>query len=550
MTDDEITDDRLVAGRYRLRRRIGRGGMAVVWEAHDEVLGRDVAVKEVLPPRDLSPDRRDEIRERAMREARAAARLTHRSVITIYDVVEDGGRPWIVMELLPPRTLSDVLSTSGPLAPEAAAQLGLALLDALRTAHAAGVLHRDVKPSNVMVAPEGRIVLTDFGIATVEEEPNLTATGMLVGSPGYMSPERARGERPTAASDLWSLGATLYAAVEGEPPFRREGQLATLHAVITQPPPAAVHGGALAPLIARLLDQDPERRPAADEAYEELRRLAAGLDGAPAQATTRVLTGTPTPTVSFGTAPAGAASAGTAPAPSAASSPAASSPAASPTASPRPPAPSDAPLRWPARPADGVPGGGPGGRRPGRSGGGGAFAAIAVVVVAAAAVLAFVLFRPERTGSVIPGTTPATTAPSRTAAPSSTARTSPTAPSSSPAATTSSSAPPSSSTAASSASTSDSGSGADGGEGNGGSSTADVPTGYRLQQDPTGFAVAVPQGWSRSVRGTSTYYQEPNGRAVLQVDQTTKPKPDALADWQSQAAGAAATFPGSFRPAV
>ena len=173
------------------------------------------------------------------------------------------------------------------------------------------------------------------------------------------------------------------------------------------------------------------------------------------------------------------------------------------------------------------------------------------MVVAAAAVLAFVLFRPERTGSVIPGTTPATTAPSRTAAPSSTARTSPTASSSSATGTTSSSAPPSSSSAASSAaSTSDAGSGGDGGEGNGGSSTADVPTGYRLQQDPTGFAVAVPQGWSRSVRGTSTYYQEPNGRAVLQVDQTTKPKPDALADWQSQAAGAAATFPGSFRPAV
>jgi eukaryotic-like serine/threonine-protein kinase len=269
-----------VGGRYRLLHRLGRGGMAVVWQGHDELLHRDVAVKEVLPPRDLSPDQHDEIRQRAMREARAAARLAHPSAVTVYDVVEDGGRPWIVMALLPPHTLADVLATRGPLTPAAATRLGLELIDALRTAHAAGVLHRDVKPSNVMITDDGRAVLTDFGIATVEEDPSITATGMLIGSPGYMAPERARGERPTPASDLWSLGATLYAATEGDPPFRREGQLATLHAAVSEPAPPAVHAGPLQPLIARLLERDPVRRIGADEAYEQLRRITIALSGA------------------------------------------------------------------------------------------------------------------------------------------------------------------------------------------------------------------------------------------------------------------------------
>jgi len=528
VTEPGPLDDRLVGGRYRLRRQLGRGGMAVVWEAHDEVLGRDVAVKEVLPPRDLSPDKRDEIRERALREARAAARLAHRSVVTIYDVVEDGGRPWIVMELLPPGTLADVLETSGPLTPAAAARIGLALVDALRTAHAAGVLHRDVKPSNVMLAPDGRVVLTDFGIATVEEEPNLTATGMLVGSPGYMSPERARGERPTAASDLWSLGATLYAAVEGEPPFRREGQLATLHAVITQPAPAAAHGGALAPLIARLLDQDPLRRPGADEAHDELQRLAARLDDAPSQATTRVLTPAPTRTTPFGAVPVGYVPAAPATAPAAA--PPAGSRAVAPVV-----IPPVAPLGRPTGVGTGKGGGG----------GGGAFAAVAIAVLAAAAVLAFVLLRPDGGSAATPSNTaPPTSATTKTSASTSPSRSTARSTSPSTRTSTSSATSPSSSTSSSSApSGSDSSSGGDGGEGNG-SSSGNIPSGFALQQDPTGFSVAVPQGWSRSISGTDTYYKEPNGRAVLQVAQTTAPKPDALADWQNQASGAAARFAG------
>jgi serine/threonine protein kinase len=215
MVHPEAREGRLLAGRYRLGHLVGHGGMAWVWSARDEVLNRDVAVKQVLLPADLTAEQREEIRERTMREARAAARLTHPNLVTVYDVVEDDANPWIVMELLPPRTLADVLATEGPVTPQVAAGIGADLADALRAAHAAGVLHRDVKPANVMLT-EGRAVLTDFGIALVEEDPTLTVTGVLIGSPGYMSPERARGERPTPASDLWSLGATLYAAVEGQ----------------------------------------------------------------------------------------------------------------------------------------------------------------------------------------------------------------------------------------------------------------------------------------------------------------------------------------------
>src|SRR4051812_46566602 len=261
MTESMAPQGRLLAGRYRLHRLIGRGGMGTVWSAHDDVLGRDVAVKEVIPPPDLTPEQRDVVRERTLREARAAARITHPSAVTVYDVVEDGGHPYIVMQLLPPHTLADVLAQSGPLPPERVARIGLDLVDALETAHRVGVLHRDVKPANVLLAPDGRAVLTDFGIARVDDDPTLTATGMLVGSPAYMPPERARGEAPTSASDLWSLGATLFAAVEGQPPFRREGQLPTLNAVLTEPVPPAVHAGPLRPVLDALLTRDPAQRP-------------------------------------------------------------------------------------------------------------------------------------------------------------------------------------------------------------------------------------------------------------------------------------------------
>jgi hypothetical protein len=234
--------------------------MGVLWHARDELLGRDVAIKELRAPVDADGTRHDAARERGLREARAAARVTHPSAVTIYDVVEEDGRPWIVMELLPSRTLADVVAHDGPLQPSVVARIGLDLLDALTAAHDVGVLHRDVKPSNVLFA-DGRAVLVDFGIATLDGDSSITLTGQLLGSPAFMAPERARGEEPTPASDLWSLGATLFTAVEGDAPFRRDGHLPTLAAVVTQEAPPAAHAGSLRPLIAGLLARDPGTRP-------------------------------------------------------------------------------------------------------------------------------------------------------------------------------------------------------------------------------------------------------------------------------------------------
>src|ERR687884_1753994 len=276
MTESVASDGRLLVGRYRFDRLLGRGGMGWVWAAHDETLGRDVAVKEVVPPPDLTPEQREQIRRRALREARAAARIAHPCAVTVYDVVEEAGRPYIVMQLLPSRTLADILTDDGPLPPARVARIGVDLVEALDTAHRAGVLHRDVKPANVMLTESGRAVLTDFGIATVEGDPTLTSHGMLMGSPAYMAPERARGERPTPASDLWSLGATLFAAVEGQPPFRRDGHLPTLAAVVTQDAPPAEHAGPLRPVLAALLAREPADRPDPEHARALLVAAAQG----------------------------------------------------------------------------------------------------------------------------------------------------------------------------------------------------------------------------------------------------------------------------------
>ena len=208
----------VLAGRYKLRTVIGRGGMGVVWRARDEVLGRDVAVKEILWPSQLDAADEEALRQRALREAQTAARLDHPNIVRIYDVVEDNGRPWIVMQLVPYRSLGDIVRDDGPLSPRRAAQIGLQILAAIRAAHAAGVLHRDLKPGNVLLGPEDQVVLTDFGTAIADESPTLTTSGIVIGSASYLAPERAGGQPGTPAADLWSLGATLYTAVEGRPP--------------------------------------------------------------------------------------------------------------------------------------------------------------------------------------------------------------------------------------------------------------------------------------------------------------------------------------------
>ncbi|MEV2266019.1 serine/threonine-protein kinase [Nonomuraea africana] len=267
----------IIGGRYRLLRTIGRGGMGTVWEAHDEVLGRDVAVKEVLPPPDLSGPEREVFMVRTFREARAAGRVAHPGVATIFDVVQEGGHPWIVMELVRSRTLGSLVRERGPLEPARVAEIGLEILAALRAAHAAGVLHRDVKPDNVLLAEDGRAVLTDFGIATTEDEAPVTRTGILVGTPAYIAPERAAGGSAEPASDLWSLGVTLYTAVEGHSPFQRGHALATLAAVMHDEPLPMSAAGPLAPVVHGLLRKDPALRMGIDEAERRLREIVLGL---------------------------------------------------------------------------------------------------------------------------------------------------------------------------------------------------------------------------------------------------------------------------------
>ncbi|MEV4191043.1 serine/threonine-protein kinase [Streptomyces toxytricini] len=263
---------RQIGGRYRLLERLGAGGMGTVWRARDEVVDRDVAVKEPRVPEHFSEAERRTAYLRMEREARAAARIDHPSVVTIHDVVTEDGRPWIVMELLRGTSLAEVLD-EGTLAPQEAARIGLAVLGALSAAHEAGVLHRDVKPGNVMVGRHDRVVLTDFGIAQVEGEEKLTDTGSFVGSPEYLAPERVLGRRPGPESDLWSLGVMLYQAVEGVSPFRRQTTASTLQAVLLAEVPPPQNAGGLTTPITGLLRKESETRLTARAAQQLLQAV-------------------------------------------------------------------------------------------------------------------------------------------------------------------------------------------------------------------------------------------------------------------------------------
>ncbi|MEW2303571.1 serine/threonine-protein kinase [Streptomyces sp. NPDC006655] len=253
--------ERLLAGRYRLGGVLGRGGMGTVWRAEDETLGRTVAVKELRFPSNIDEDEKRRLITRTLREAKAIARIRNNSAVTVFDVVEEDDRPWIVMELVEGKSLAEVIREDGLLDPKRAAEVGLAILDVLRSAHREGILHRDVKPSNVLISEhDGRVVLTDFGIAQVEGDPSITSTGMLVGAPSYISPERARGHKPGPAADLWSLGGLLYAAVEGTPPYDKGSAIATLTAVMTEPLEEPKNAGPLKDVIYGLLTKDPAQR--------------------------------------------------------------------------------------------------------------------------------------------------------------------------------------------------------------------------------------------------------------------------------------------------
>jgi len=274
----------LLAGRYRLVDIIGSGGMGRVWRAHDEVLHRAVAVKELTAALYVAEGDLARLLARTHAEARAAARINHSAVVTVHDVLEHDNRPWIVMELVEGNSLADEVKEQGRIEPAEAARIGLWVLRALRAAHTAGVLHRDVKPGNVLLSSDRRVLLTDFGIAQVEGDTTITRTGEIVGSVDYLAPERVRGHDPGPASDLWALGATLYTAVEGRSPFRRTSPLTTMQAVVDEEPAAPQHAGPLEPVITALLHKDPAVRPGAQEAEQMLAEAAEGRRPRTAQA--------------------------------------------------------------------------------------------------------------------------------------------------------------------------------------------------------------------------------------------------------------------------
>ncbi|WP_051462797.1 serine/threonine-protein kinase [Haloglycomyces albus] len=265
-----------IGGRYQLTNLIGRGGNGSVWQGLDTTLQRDVAVKAVTLPKEISADEQQQLIERSMREAQITAGISHPSVIRVFDVVQDGGRPWIVMELLQARSLAEILESDGPLPLRVVCKIGLALTGALQAAHEAGIIHRDIKPGNVLITADGRCILTDFGAAQQHSLSGGTAPGKVLGSAHYIAPERAVGGKAEPGSDVFSLGVSLYAACEGRPPFHRGDVISTMRAVVNEPPESPLNAGALTPLLGAMLKKDPQQRITLNEARHELSALLSG----------------------------------------------------------------------------------------------------------------------------------------------------------------------------------------------------------------------------------------------------------------------------------
>ncbi|TCO19716.1 serine/threonine protein kinase [Kribbella steppae] len=263
----------LVAGRFRIQSLLGRGGVGRVWLAEDELLRRPVALKQYLARKADSEDAKRVIRARALNEARTAARIDHGGVVRVWDVVRDGSLPWLVMEPLSGRTLAEILAGEGPLAIDRVTEIAAQLLDTLRAVHKGGVVHRDVKPANVQLCDDGRVVLTDFGIAWMRDEELNCPRDVLEGSPAFISPEQLRGDEPAPPSDLFSLGATLFTLLEGSPPFAKTDVWATLTAVVQDAPRVSPRTGRLGTVIAGLLVKDAARRLSADAAHTAVLEL-------------------------------------------------------------------------------------------------------------------------------------------------------------------------------------------------------------------------------------------------------------------------------------
>jgi eukaryotic-like serine/threonine-protein kinase len=521
--------ERLLAGRYRLRAVIGRGGMGAVWRARDELLNRDVAVKQIIWPLEMDEAERETVRQRAVREAQMLARLRHPNVVGVYDFFGEDDSPAIVMELVPFQSLRDNVRDVGSLPPARVARIGLGVLAGLRAAHQAGVVHRDVKPANILLGPEDRVVLTDFGIAKAVDSPTLTTSGILIGSPSYLAPERARGEPADAAADLWGLGASLYWAVEGKAPFERPGVLASLTAVVSEEPEPPLHAGPLEPVINGLLRKDPGTRLGAADAERMLQDVLEG-DSGPVR--TAPMTG---PMLAVGPAPA--------------SEPASSGPEADTESLPPvaaahtpvvavPPEPAAAGVPDAAGPPNGagVPdaAGSPDGaaapvpqgpppvrrRRPRRARG---VWAVLIAVVGIAAIMAAVTSAVSRTSDhPTAHQSPKVSARSSVRA-SAAASTPASAPSTPPSATSAPASSPAASRGAASA----------------------VPNGYHRFTNSTGFSIGVPAGWQIQHVGHYVYIRDPaNSGIFLLIDQSDQPVPDPLADWKQQAAARQSSYPG------
>ncbi|MGX9883515.1 serine/threonine-protein kinase [Streptomyces sp. NPDC002276] len=484
---------RVIAGRYRLEKRLGRGGMGVVWRATDQLLGRQVAVKEIAQDDSLSEEEARQHRDRTLREARAVAQLRHPHIIVVHDVVEQDERPYIVMELIDGGSLADRISTHGPVDAAEAARIGIALLGALRTAHAAGVLHRDIKPANVLLdttadgpdpdrtasdeaeAEAARVVLTDFGIAQVAGATTLTENGAFVGSPEYTAPERMSGARTGPASDLWSLGALLCTVLSGESPFRRDSLGGILHAVVFDEirPPEEVRP--LLPVVRGLLERDPERRLEAAEAERMLRAF--------------LKTGR-TPQAAAGGA-------------------AHSTPGYTPTQR-------DVPLRELAPPEPSTPSPTPAVTEvppPRRSTRGVLVAALLVAAMAGAGVSAAALLMrgdDDKGGATPVSSAPLTSTSAGTSSPSSSSSSTPSTPSKSPDA----------------------------------PNTPTAPSGYRVAHDPDGFALAVPEDFVRVPQGERIFYMSPRETFRLGIRMSDPATGGPLAVMKSAAAKGAHTNPG------
>ncbi|WP_150255147.1 serine/threonine-protein kinase [Nocardiopsis deserti] len=294
MNSSEADPGRLLANRYRLDEVIGSGGMGRVWQGTDTLLDRPVAVKELTTPPNLPPHEVEVLRTRMLREARSAAQLSHPAIITVFDVADEDGRPWIVMELVRGPSLGDLVRDEGALPVRRAAAIGEQMAAGLAEAHARGIVHRDIKPGNVLIAGNDRAVLTDFGIAHLDGSTHLTSTGLLIGSPSYLAPEVAHGYSATPASDMWALGITLYQAVEGTLPFDRPTPMATLTAIVTQDLPEPVNAGPLRPVLEALCEKRPEDRPSVGEVRALLREIR-DADDTPETVIPTLVTTVPTP---------------------------------------------------------------------------------------------------------------------------------------------------------------------------------------------------------------------------------------------------------------